>query len=219
MVAADRGPVRTVTITVNQATASVPASAVLLSALRDQLGLTGAKLGCGEGACGTCTVLVDGEPVRSCQRTAGSVAGRVITTIEGLAPASTEPDTPVPLHPVQRAFAADCAAQCGYCTPGMVLATAALLAREPRGAMFEAIRFSGGAVTNSAFSRYRVPRMADFPPIEVILLDRPDLPSAGADETPMIAVAPAIANAIFEATGRRLRSLPLTDDGRLPDAS
>ncbi len=85
--------------------------------------------------------------------------------------------------------------------------------------MFEAIRFSGGAITNAAFSRYRVPRMADIPPIEVIPLDRPDLPSAGAGETPMIAVAPAIANAIFEATGHRLRSLPLTDDGRLPGAS
>jgi nicotinate dehydrogenase subunit B len=87
------------------------------------------------------------------------------------------------------------------------------------GAMFEAVRFSGGAITNTAFSRYRVPRMADVPPIEVILLDRPDLPSAGAGETPMIAVAPAIANAIFDATGRRLRSLPLTDNGQLPGAS
>jgi CO/xanthine dehydrogenase Mo-binding subunit len=87
------------------------------------------------------------------------------------------------------------------------------------GAMFEAIRFSAGVITNAAFSGYRVPRMADIPPIEVILLDRPDLPPAGAGETPMIAVAPAIANAIFDATGRRPRSLPLTDDGRLPGTS
>jgi len=85
------------------------------------------------------------------------------------------------------------------------------------GAMFEAIRFSAGAITNAAFSAYRVPRLADVPPIEVILLDRPDLPSAGAGETPMIAVAPAIAAAIFDATGVRLRSLPLTADGVLPD--
>jgi isoquinoline 1-oxidoreductase len=85
------------------------------------------------------------------------------------------------------------------------------------GAMFEAITFTGGAITNAAFSAYRVPRLADVPPIEVILLDRPDLPSAGAGETPMIAVAPAIAGAIFEATGRRLRSLPLTADGMLRD--
>src|SRR5258708_24003574 len=148
MVAADRGPVRNITITVNQTTASVPASAVLLTALRDQLGLTGAKLGCGEGACGACTVLLDGEPARSCQRTAGSVAGRAITTIEGLAglpkrprgglsdarapvSAEAEPETPALLHPVQQAFVAECAAPCGYCTPGMVLATAALLEREP----------------------------------------------------------------------------------------
>jgi isoquinoline 1-oxidoreductase len=84
------------------------------------------------------------------------------------------------------------------------------------GAMFEAIRFSAGAITNAAFSGYRVPRLADIPPIDVVLIDRPDLPSAGAGETPMIAVAPAIASAIFDATGRRLRSLPLTSDGSLP---
>ncbi|HEX9064205.1 MAG TPA: molybdopterin cofactor-binding domain-containing protein [Streptosporangiaceae bacterium] len=85
------------------------------------------------------------------------------------------------------------------------------------GAMFEAIRFTGGVITNGSFTQYRVPRLADVPPVEVLLLDRPDLPSAGAGETPMIAIAPAIANAIYAATGRRLRSLPLTDDGRLPD--
>jgi isoquinoline 1-oxidoreductase len=78
------------------------------------------------------------------------------------------------------------------------------------GALFEAIEFTDGVISNAAFSRYRVPRLDDVPPIEVILLDRPDLPSAGAGETPMIAVAPAIAGAIFAATGRRLRSLPLT---------
>jgi nicotinate dehydrogenase subunit B len=84
------------------------------------------------------------------------------------------------------------------------------------GAMYEAIRFADGAVSNAAFSAYRVPRLADVPPVEVLLLDRPDLPSAGAGEAPMIAVAPAIAAAIFDATGRRLRSLPLTSDGLLP---
>jgi CO/xanthine dehydrogenase Mo-binding subunit len=85
------------------------------------------------------------------------------------------------------------------------------------GAMYEAIKFTDGAVSNAAFSAYRVPRMADVPSIEVILIDRPDLPSAGAGETPMIAVAPAIAAAIFDATGLRLRSLPLTTDGMLRD--
>jgi len=84
------------------------------------------------------------------------------------------------------------------------------------GAMYEAIRFTDGVITNAAFSAYRVPRLADVPPIEVLLIDRPDLPSAGAGETPMIAIAPAIANAIFDATGRRLRSLPLTENGFMP---
>ena len=81
------------------------------------------------------------------------------------------------------------------------------------GALFEKIHFTNGVITNGTFSDYRVPRIADVPPIEVILLNRADLPSAGAGETPMIAVAPAVANAIFDAIGRRLRSLPLTIDG------
>ena len=116
-----------ITITVNGTSAALPAALPLLSAVRDRLGLTGAKRGCGEGACGACTVLVEGEPVTSCQRTVESVAGRAITTIEGLAGATG----PGGLHPVQRAFAEESAAQCGYCTPGMILVTTALLARDP----------------------------------------------------------------------------------------
>src|SRR5262245_28311860 len=77
---------RLVSLTVNGSRRLVPAAAVLLAALRDDLGLTGAKLGCGEGACGACTVLVDGEPDKACQRTAESAASRRITTIEGLGP-------------------------------------------------------------------------------------------------------------------------------------
>jgi aerobic-type carbon monoxide dehydrogenase small subunit (CoxS/CutS family) len=117
-------------LTVNGTTASVPGSMVLLTALRDSLGLTGAKPGCGEGACGACTVLLDGEPIRSCQRAAASVAGGEVTTIEGLQPSGLAP-TATRLHPIQQAFADECAAQCGYCTPGMVLMTVALLARDP----------------------------------------------------------------------------------------
>jgi isoquinoline 1-oxidoreductase len=83
------------------------------------------------------------------------------------------------------------------------------------GALFEAVHFDAGAVTNGSFSAYRVPRISDVPPIEVVLLHRADLPSAGAGESPMIAVAPAIANAIFDATGRRLRSLPLMAEDSL----
>jgi isoquinoline 1-oxidoreductase len=81
------------------------------------------------------------------------------------------------------------------------------------GALFEAIHFTDGVITNGSFSAYRVPRISDVPPIEVVLLDRPDQPSAGAGETPMICVAPAIANATFDLTGVRLRTLPLSAGG------
>jgi nicotinate dehydrogenase subunit B len=81
------------------------------------------------------------------------------------------------------------------------------------GAMFEAIEFENGKVLNPHFSRYRVPRFSDVPVLETVLIDRKDLPSAGAGETPIVGLAPAIANAIFNATGIRLRSLPMTPNG------
>ncbi|HEX8203702.1 MAG TPA: molybdopterin cofactor-binding domain-containing protein, partial [Isosphaeraceae bacterium] len=81
------------------------------------------------------------------------------------------------------------------------------------GALFEAIQFEGGKILNARFSRYRVPRFSDVPAIEVVLLDRKDLPSSGAGEAPIVAVAPAISNAICAATGVRLRSLPMVPDG------
>jgi nicotinate dehydrogenase subunit B len=84
------------------------------------------------------------------------------------------------------------------------------------GALFEAVDFAGGRVLTDRFSRYRVPRFSDMPAIEVVLLDRKDLPSAGGSETPIVAVAPAIGNAIFDATGVRLRSLPLAPQRRVP---
>jgi aerobic-type carbon monoxide dehydrogenase small subunit (CoxS/CutS family) len=96
----------------------------LLWALRDGLGLTGTKFGCGIGSCGSCTVLLDGAPVRSCQVTIAEVKGRKVTTIEGLSPDGT--------HPVQRAWIADEVPQCGYCQSGQIVAAAALLARKPR---------------------------------------------------------------------------------------
>jgi len=82
------------------------------------------------------------------------------------------------------------------------------------GALFESVAFARGRVASTSLSGYRVPRFTDVPELDVVLLDRPDLPAAGAGETPLIAVAPAIANAIFAATGRRLRSLPLLPQGR-----
>jgi len=84
------------------------------------------------------------------------------------------------------------------------------------GALFEAIHFENGRVLNPRLSEYRVPRFRDVPPVEVVLVDRPDLPSQGGGETPLIAIAPAVANAIYDATGTRLRSLPLTPDGVVP---
>lgn len=84
------------------------------------------------------------------------------------------------------------------------------------GALFEAVHFENGRILNPRLSEYRVPRFRDVPQVEVILLDRRDLPSQGGGETPLIAIAPAIANAIYDATGKRLRSLPLTPDGVIP---
>lgn len=101
---------------------TVDADRTLLSVLRDDLDLTGAKYGCGEGECGACTVLVDGAPVRSCQRKVGTLAGKKITTIESLSANGK-------LHPVQQAFLDVDAMQCAYCTPGMIMSAVALLNR------------------------------------------------------------------------------------------
>jgi len=97
----------------------------LLYALRNDLGLTGAKFGCGEGQCGSCLVLIDDRAAKACLVGVAEAVGKRITTIEGLG-------TPAAPHPVQAAFIAEQAAQCGYCTNGMVLATVALLRANPR---------------------------------------------------------------------------------------
>jgi isoquinoline 1-oxidoreductase len=86
-------------------------------------------------------------------------------------------------------------------------------------ALFEAVHFSAGRIENGRLADYRVPRFTDLPPIEVLLIDRPALPSAGAGETPLTAVAPAIANAVAAACGLRLRSLPLLPEGIVPPAA
>ena len=98
------------------------ASRNLLSFIRFDAGLTGTKYGCGEGLCGACTVLVDGQPLRSCTTTVAAVAGGSITTIEGLARGEE-------LHPVQQAFIDASAMQCGYCIPGFIMTSVALLNR------------------------------------------------------------------------------------------
>ena len=97
----------------------------LLELLREEVGLTGTKHGCGEGDCGACVVLLDGEPVNACLVLALEAAGREVLTVEGLADGNR-------LHPIQQAFVDVGAVQCGYCTPGMVLTARALLARNPR---------------------------------------------------------------------------------------
>jgi nicotinate dehydrogenase subunit B len=107
-----------------QREARISAERSLLEVLREDLGLRGAKPACGEGACGACTVLLDGEPVRACVTEASLAAGRSVTTIEGVTAGGE-------LHPVQAAMITEGAIQCGYCTPGMVLAAVALLERNP----------------------------------------------------------------------------------------
>jgi aerobic-type carbon monoxide dehydrogenase small subunit (CoxS/CutS family) len=105
-------------------TLEVDPERTLLWVLRADLGLTGAKFGCGEGICGACTVLVDDEAVPACQMTVGDAAGREIGTIEGLAESGA-------LHPIQAAFVAHDALQCGFCTPGMILRAYSLLMANP----------------------------------------------------------------------------------------
>ena len=102
----------------------VKPSETLLYVLREKLGLTGAKHGCDTGKCGSCTVLIDGKPIRSCLTLAISVRDREITTIEGLAEGEE-------LHPLQRAFIEHGALQCGFCTPGMIMFTKSFLEENP----------------------------------------------------------------------------------------
>lgn len=112
------------TVNGNPVEVEVEAEDLLIDVLRDRLGLIGTKLGCGEGECGACTVLVDGRSVLSCITPAVKAHGREIVTIEGL---SEGPQ----LHPVQEAFVEHFAAQCGYCTPGFVMSAVALLQENP----------------------------------------------------------------------------------------
>lgn len=111
----------------------------LLSVLRDDLDLTGSKYGCGEGQCGACTVLIDGQAVRSCITKIRGVAGKKIITIEGIEKNGR-------LHPLQEAFMEADALQCGYCTPGMIMSGVALLSKNPNPTEAEIIRSMEGNV-------------------------------------------------------------------------
>jgi len=108
----------------------------LLWVLRDELALTGTKYGCGVAQCGACTVHVDGEPVRSCVTTLAMVAGRRVTTIEGLAPKGD--------HPLQRAWIAEQVPQCGYCQSGQIMQAAALLAKNRRPSREQIVQHMNG---------------------------------------------------------------------------
>ncbi len=112
------------TVNGSTTTVSVPDDTPLLWVLREELGLTGTKYGCGKALCGACTVLVDGKPRRSCVTAAGDVAGRAITTVEGLATGEV-------LHAVQQAWIEENVPQCGYCQSGQIVSAVALLARRP----------------------------------------------------------------------------------------
>jgi nicotinate dehydrogenase subunit A len=116
-----------ITLIVNDVTRSidVESDTPLLYVLRDNLGITGPKYGCGAAQCGSCTVLIDGEAKRSCVVPVSTVAGAAVTTVEGLG-------APQQLHPIQAAFVEEQAAQCGYCTAGMVMSAKALLDKKPK---------------------------------------------------------------------------------------
>jgi carbon-monoxide dehydrogenase small subunit len=118
---------------------AVSPNETLAEVLRERLELTGTKMGCGEGACGTCTVLLDGKPVRSCLTLAVEVQDKEIVTIEGLSEGAE-------LHPVQKAFVEHGAIQCGFCSPGMILTGKALLDENPQPTEEEVRRAISGVV-------------------------------------------------------------------------
>jgi aerobic carbon-monoxide dehydrogenase small subunit len=115
----------TVTVNGSQVGAEVPDRTLLVHFLREQAGLTATNVGCDTSSCGACTVLLDGQSVKSCTLLAAQADGRDVTTVEGLADGGGE------LHPVQRAFRAEHGLQCGFCTPGMVMAAVSLLEENP----------------------------------------------------------------------------------------
>ncbi len=130
---------RTVSFTLNgkPTRLTVDETRMLLWVLRGDLGLTGTKFGCGQALCGACTVVVNGEAVRSCITPVGDVDGKQVTTIEGLAVGDR-------LHPVQDAFVQHLGFQCGFCTPGMIMGAYALLLKNPRVTRAEIVRQLSG---------------------------------------------------------------------------
>jgi aerobic-type carbon monoxide dehydrogenase small subunit (CoxS/CutS family) len=128
----ERGAVVKISVTVNgkQETADVEPRTLLVHLLRDSFGLTATNVGCDTTSCGACTVLLDGDSVKSCTMLAASADEREVTTLEGLTPGGEQAD-PGTWHPVQRAFRDQHGLQCGFCTPGMVMAAVSLLQENP----------------------------------------------------------------------------------------
>jgi len=116
----------------------VPPGTPLLWVLREHIGLTGTKFGCGVAACGACTVHIDGQPVRSCATPLSAVAGRAVTTIEGLSPDGT--------HPLQKAWIAEQVPQCGYCQSGQIMMAAALLAKNKKPTRAQIVQHMNGNI-------------------------------------------------------------------------
>jgi nicotinate dehydrogenase subunit A len=131
--------VNTLNVNGKKMTVDVDSAVSLLGVLRNDLGLTGSKYGCGEGQCGACTVLLDGQPTRSCTTQVGRAAVKQITTIEGL-----EKDGK--LHPLQEAFIKADAMQCAYCTSGMIMSASALLTKTPRPSREEIVSGMNGNI-------------------------------------------------------------------------
>jgi aerobic-type carbon monoxide dehydrogenase small subunit (CoxS/CutS family) len=129
-----------ISLTVNgkRTSVDVPAEMPLLWVVRDTLGLTGTKFGCGMAQCGACTVHLNGAPVRSCMTPVSAAAGQRVTTIEGLSPNGT--------HPLQRAWIAEQAAQCGYCQSGQIMQAAALLANNKKPTRAEIVSHMAGNI-------------------------------------------------------------------------
>lgn len=127
------GNITSLTVNGRKLPLNVDSQTSLLTVLRDYLNMTGTKYGCGEAQCGACTVLIDGQMTRSCTMPVGKVAGKQITTIEGL-------DKDGQLHPLQQAFIEADAMQCGYCTSGMIMSGVALLKKNPKPSRDEIVK-------------------------------------------------------------------------------
>ena len=137
-----------ISITVNDTLHQIDAdpNTPLLWVLRDVLSLTGTKYSCGTGQCGSCTVHIDGDAMRSCITAVSAVVGKKVTTIEGLSPDGS--------HPVQKAWIEEQVAQCGYCQPGQIMTAAALLARNPKPSRAEIVKaMSGGLCRCGTYQR------------------------------------------------------------------